>query len=120
MTELDLVRLWMRAFSLTLVVELAVATPLFRPVEASLARRSGIVAIAQLTTHPIVWFVLPALHLPRGAFLTVAEVWAVLGETFVYRLALTRAALGRVLLVSALSNVASFAVGTVFRSALGG
>jgi hypothetical protein len=67
------VEAWARAFALTVAVELAVAPLLLRPGEASLARRLATVFVAQLASHPVVWFVLPELALRRTAFLAVAE-----------------------------------------------
>jgi hypothetical protein len=49
--------LWLRFFAVTVAVELLVAIPLLRG-EGTLARRATAVAVANLASHPIVWFVI--------------------------------------------------------------
>jgi hypothetical protein len=110
----DYVLLWAKAFALTLSVELAVAVPLLRRTGVAFGRRIVLVTLAQLATHPVVWFVLPELHLPRAAFLIVAEVWAFGVEAWFYRAA-ALAPLGRAVIVSAVANATSFLFGTMLR-----
>ncbi len=111
------VALWARAFIVTVLIELGVATPLLAPVEARLWRRLAIVAFAQLASHPAVWFIFPELGL-HHAFLIVAESWAVVIEILFYRVTLPSLPWSRACGVSLLANGASFAAGLVLRATL--
>ena len=102
---------WAEYFALTTLIELAVAVPLLGENER-LWRRLALVTFAQLTSHPIVWFVLPALGWQRGTYLLVAETWAVVSELVLYRVAFERLAWSRALGVSAVANGASLALCT--------
>ncbi|HET9954200.1 MAG TPA: hypothetical protein VFQ61_06840, partial [Polyangiaceae bacterium] len=108
---------WVHAFLITMTIELLVGVPLLgksRPGAAPdpLWRRAGAVVFAQLASHPLVWFVLPELHLRRSNYALVAETWAVVSELVLYRLVFVDLSWSRVLGVSALANGVSFAVGT--------
>lgn len=116
MTEADLVLAWARAFAVTLAVELAVATPLLARNLPSIGRRLALVTFAQLSTHPVVWFVLPALHLPRGAFLATAEFWACAGEALLYAVAVPGLSARRATGVAVAANAASFVLGHSLRA----
>lgn len=111
---MSLVDAWARAFALTLAVEVAVAVPLIGRREP-LWRRLEAVALAQLLSHPAVWFIFPRLELGRLPFLVVAEGWAIGIELLLYRLAFVTVPWSRVLAVSALANGASFAFGTLLQ-----
>lgn len=110
---------WARAFLFTLAVELAVATPLLARVEAGLARRLGAVLIANLASHPAVWFLFPALGLAYDPMMALAEAWAVGSEALVYLVVFPSLGLRRGLALAALANAASFALGVVTRALLG-
>lgn len=116
MTDADLVFAWGRAFSVTLLVELGVAVPLLSRHVPSVARRLAVVAFAQLVSHPLFWFVLPALHLPRGVFLVTGELWAWLVEAALYAASVPQLPLGRSLSVALAANAASFGVWLVLRA----
>jgi hypothetical protein len=103
---------WARAFALTLVLELAVATPLLRGRRAA---RLVLVALANLASHPAVWFVLPDLGLGWPAWLVCAELWAVIVESVAYR-ALLPVTTRRALLVALAANAVSLAVGLGLRA----
>jgi hypothetical protein len=105
---------WARYFALTLTVELLVAVPLLGK-SYPLARRAAAVLFAQLVSHPVVWFVIPAFGLGRTAFLLVAETWAVAIELALYRLVFPELAWTRAAAVSAIANGASVVVGTLVR-----
>ncbi len=105
--------LWFRYFLLAIACELAVALPLLRMADPSRKRRFGAVVLANLASHPIVWFVLPPLLAPRGIYVVVAESWAIASEVAVYALVFPALPLARALAVSALANAASFGVGLV-------
>ena len=118
MTELGFVYLWAKAFGLTLFVELWVAVPLLARTGTPLWQRCVVVGIAQFATHPVVWFVIPALHLPRAAFLVLAELWAVLAEAVVYRTSVVSTSVVRGLITSGAANAASRLAGLAARAAL--
>jgi hypothetical protein len=115
-TEADLVLHWGRAFVVTAAVELGVLVPWLRTAEPRLLRRSAIVFLGQMATHPWVWFVLPALPFAHAVYWAIAETFAVLVEAALYRLTLP---LGwrRAVLMSFLANLASVLVGLVLRTA---
>src|SRR5205814_5677383 len=75
---------WLRAFALTLLVEIPVALPLLARAEARIGRRIAVVIVANLATHPLVWFLFPGLALGRAARLAVSEGWAVGAEIVIY------------------------------------
>jgi len=116
---MPLLRAWLIAFAATLLSELLVAVPLLSPGDsrafgrhaASRGRRVAAVCLAQLATHPSVWFIWPLLGLPRPLFLLVAESFAVLAEALIYRFSFERLNWSRCFAASALANGASVAVG---------
>jgi hypothetical protein len=105
---------WLRAFGLTLVVELAIALPLLAPVEPRLSRRASAVLAANLATHPLVWFLFPGLAIGAGARLALSEVWAVLAELAIYRIVWPALSIRRATMVSAAANAASLVAGLVW------
>ena len=107
---------WFVAFLLTLVVELPVGIVLLRPAEPAVARRALTVVIANLVTHPAVWYVLTQLLLVGTlAFTVAAETWAVLGEAVVFGVTFPAMARSRALAVAFVANTLSFAVGRLVR-----
>ncbi|HYQ05315.1 MAG TPA: hypothetical protein VER96_41870 [Polyangiaceae bacterium] len=120
---MPLLHAWLIAFTITLMVELAVAVPLLAPGgshpvgyrEASRSRRIAAVCLAQLATHPSVWFIWPLLSLPRPAFLFVAESFALLTEALIYRFSFEHLSWSRCFAASALANGASVLVGLWLR-----
>lgn len=108
------VLLWARAFGVTLGVELAVATPLLR---GARTQRVVLVVLANLASHPAVWFVFPDLGLGYVAWLTLAELWAVTVEAIAYRALLPGVATRRAVGVSVAANAASLATGLALRAA---
>lgn len=103
---------WARYFVVTTLVELTLAVPLLDRAERR-TRRVAAVFFAQLSSHPTVWFVLPALGMRRGPYLVVAETWAIVSELLLYRLVFERLAWSRSLGVSAVANGASLAICTL-------
>jgi hypothetical protein len=108
--------LWLEAFALTCAVEAPIAAPLLRCAEPRLARRLLTVLVANLTTHPLVWFFFVRLGLPYWQGATAGELWAFGFEIVVYRLALETATWRRCALVSVLANGASMTVGLILVS----
>lgn len=110
MFPLSYVALWSRVFALTLAVEALVAFPLLRS-RASPIRCAAAILAAQLLTHPIVWFVLPAFGLTRLSYSTLAETWALVAEMALYRLIFSELSWSAAFAISALANGASLAAG---------
>ena len=107
---------WLRAFSLTLAVELLVALPLLANAEGTWLRRSAGVVLVNLATHPLVWFVFPALSLEYWLRTALSEAWAVAIEFAGYVTlwpVLGGFRAGRAALAA---NAASFAVGVLLRA----
>ena len=102
---------WLRAFGLTVLIELAVAVPLLAAVERGLGRRVGAVLAANLATHPLVWFLFPGLAVGRWTKFGLSEAWAVLAELAIYRLVWPALRPGRAGVVSLAANGASCLIG---------
>jgi hypothetical protein len=98
------------AFVLTLVVELVVAVPILAP-GGSRWRRAAVVVVAQMATHPSVWFFWPQFGWPRPVYLLVAESFALVTELLIYRLMFPKLPWSRALAASALANGASVLLG---------
>ena len=77
-------------------------------------RGAIIAALASLLTHPIVWFVFPALVTGTLGYLLAAEGFAWLVEAGIFWLATRRDPVG-LLLLSLVANMASFTVGGLLR-----
>lgn len=103
--------LWLRGFGVTLASEAAVAIPLLRPSEQSVARRASIVLLVNLATHPLVWFFFPQLGWSWTTVKWAAEVWAFGFEIVGYRIALPKATWKRCALVSIAANTTSYVLG---------
>lgn len=102
---------WLRAFAVTMLVEIPIATPLLAIVERNVTRRIAIVVVANLATHPLVWFLFPGLAFGRPARLALSEAWAVLAEIAIYKLVWPALRVRRAALVSLAANGASVAAG---------
>ncbi|MCS6899497.1 MAG: hypothetical protein RMJ98_07240 [Myxococcales bacterium] len=112
---------WLRAFLLTVGVELLVAGFLLRRYEPSLPRRAGLIFFAQMASHPAVWFLFPELRMGSENTLILSESWAVCSEMLFYTLAFQGLGGRRALGTAALANGASYGVGLLLhRLALGG
>lgn len=74
---------WARAFALTLLVEAPIAEVGLRPLGPR-SRRLALFLVANIASHPAVWFVFPELGLSSRAWLIAAELWAVAIEAFAY------------------------------------
>jgi hypothetical protein len=110
---------WLRAFGLTLFVEIPIAAALLARVEAKLARRIAVVVVANLATHPLVWFLFPGLAAGRAARIGLSEAWAIIAELAIYKLVWPALQLRRAALVSLAANGASVAVGLALAHFLG-
>jgi len=103
--------LWLQGFGLTLAVEEVVAVPLLGKVEASLVRRALAVLVANLATHPLVWFFFPYLGWSWTQMACGAEAWAFGFEIVAYRLIFPEASWRRCTIVSLAANAGSLLVG---------
>lgn len=100
------------AFALTLVTELLVAVPILGGDDSrSRWRRVAAVGVAQMATHPSVWFFWPRFGWPRPVYLLVAESFALVTELLIYRLVFQKLPWSRALAASALANGASVLLG---------
>jgi hypothetical protein len=97
-----------------LLIELVVAVPLLAA-GGSLRRRVGTVALAQLATHPAVWFIWPLFGWPRPTYLLASEAFALVTEALVYLLVFERVGWSRTFAASALANGASVLAGLWLR-----
>lgn len=102
---------WLRAFALTVVIELAIATPLLRSAERSGLRRSMGILLANLSTHPAVWFIFPGAALGSSARFVLSESFAFVVELFVYRLIWPELTWRRAFVTSLAANAASALAG---------
>ena len=116
------VLLWCKAFALTLALELPIAARLLRGQPGALVgRRLAAVLVANLASHPAVWFVFPELGTNSAAILVVSELWAFVSEAAIYRLIFAGPPplpWRRAILVSGVANAISFLVGKAFASLL--
>jgi len=106
-----LIERYLFAFALTVAVELLVAVPVLGRSADVLSRRVGAVCVAQLATHPAVWFFWTQFAWPRPVYLLVAENFALITELAIYRLVFPRVPYARLLAASALANGASVVAG---------
>jgi hypothetical protein len=109
------IALWVRAFLLTVAVELAVATPLL-PRQEKIKRRLGAVVFANVASHPAVWFILPELFPSHLTMLIGVEAWAFASEVLIYKLVFEKLEWRRAVAVSALANGASVLAGIALRA----
>lgn len=110
------VLLWCKAFLATQAIELPIAVALLAPAEASRVRRIGAVLLANLASHPAVWFVFPELGLGgRLTSLVVSELWAVGSELLIYRLVFPRLSWPRALVIATAANAVSALAGWLLR-----
>lgn len=116
---MEYVLAWLKAFALTVALELAVAMPLLAEQESSRGRRAGLILFAQIASHPAVWFIFPQLEWPWGRVVVAAEGWAVLSETAFYGLVFRGLGVRRAFGVAALANGVSYGVGLLVRAATG-
>ena len=101
---------------MTVIVELAIATPLLSRVEPSGLRRSAGIVIANLATHPLVWFVFPAAVLRFTTRIALSELWAFSAEVLVYRVIWPALSWRRALITSLLANAITALIGLVLRA----
>jgi hypothetical protein len=100
-------RHWFAAFLLTLAIETPLVVFLLRAHEERLGRRLLIAAFASLATHPLVWFVFPALPLAPWPRFWASEIWAVATEAAFFSVAVRGLPVARAAATSLAANAAS-------------
>lgn len=98
---------WFAAFLLTLAVETPLVAVLLRPCEGRLGRRVLIAVFASLATHPIVWFIFPALPFAPWPRFLASELWAIVTEALFFGLAVRGLSTPRAAATSLAANTAS-------------
>jgi hypothetical protein len=109
------VALWARAFTLTVGLELLIAT-WFLPRDATRSRRVGAVVFANVASHPAVWFVFPELFARWEVALVLSELWALGSEVLIYKLVFPTLEWRKALAASALANGGSLLLGLILRA----
>ena len=101
---------WLKAFVLTLAIECPIAAWLLRAQGVGRLRLAALLVFANLATHPLVWFVFPALAVHPWAAFCLSELFAVIAEG-VFFVAALRVRAARAFAVSAAANGTSLALG---------
>jgi hypothetical protein len=105
---------WFTAFLVTVAVEGPIVWWFVRAREASVLRVGATVLLANLASHPAVWFIFTQLLLVGTvAYTLTTEAWAVLVEAVLYVLALRDVGPRRALAASLVANLASYLVGVL-------
>ncbi len=102
---------WLSAFILTVGVELPVCWLLLRGPPVKDWRILGAATAASAMTHPLLWFVMPALFTDYWTYVVVCELGIVAVEALVLWLAVPTETVWRGLAASAAMNAASVVVG---------
>ena len=110
---------WFTAFVLTVVVEGPIVWSLLRRLEPDLRRLGPLVVLANLASHPAVWFIFTQLLVVGTlSYTLVTEGWAVAVEAILYLVAIrgitARRALGTSLAANAASYVAGLLIGRLW------
>ena len=115
---------WFAAFLLTLAVEVPIVLLLLARAEPERLRLAAIVVLANLATHPIVWYVISQVALVGTlGYTLVAEGWAIGAEALCYAVAIrglsARQALGTAVVANAASYLAGRLAGAVWPGVFG-
>jgi hypothetical protein len=103
---------WLYAFLLTAAIEIPVVLVLTYGNAISWRRRASFGLLAQLVTHPFVWFIFPTIPGITGrTALTLSELYAWFAEAAVYALAGVAPTSLSALGVAGVANGLSLAVG---------
>jgi hypothetical protein len=104
---------WLYAFVLTALIELPIVVAM---TSGNMNRRLLVGFGAQLATHPLLWFYfarIPGITGRTGVFL--GELFAVVAEAVIYRIAITKLSSLRAFGVSAVANGVSLAIGVLMQ-----
>jgi len=105
---------WFTAFVVTVVIEGPIVWWFVRGRGASALRVGASVLLANLASHPAVWFIFTQLILVGTVTFTLTtEAWAVFVEAVLYVLALRGIDPRRAFVASLVANVASYLVGVL-------
>lgn len=112
---MSLARTWLFAFVITCLLELPIVLLATRGAEPRWQRIVGVALLAQVLTHPLVWFAFPALPVLtlEGRF-WLSELFAWLAEAALYASLLRGVSLWRGVGVSGVANALSLTAGLVF------
>lgn len=106
---------WFRAFAWTLLLEQAVAGVMLKKAVPGWGRRSSIIAVANLASHPAVWLIFPelgsGLGLSSTTTLVASEIWAFGVEAWIYWLFLEPSSSRLALKTSVAANAVSLGAG---------
>jgi hypothetical protein len=101
---------------LTVVIEVPLVVLLTREIPRPAAHRALLAVFAQFVTHPLVWFVFPRIAGITGTTaLTLSEIWAWLGESLFYAVALPPLRPLRAVGIAGVANALSLGVGLLLR-----
>jgi hypothetical protein len=103
---------WLRAFLLTVAIEGPLVMRFTAQSRVPWPKRACLILAAQLMTHPLVWYVFPAIPgLPRYATLVLSELFAWLGEAAFYAIVDVAPTKLGAIGIAALANGASLGIG---------
>ncbi|MBI5534712.1 MAG: hypothetical protein HY898_18445 [Deltaproteobacteria bacterium] len=117
---------WLKAFVLTLAIEIPIASMVLRPKAVGRARLVLLLAFANLATHPVVWFVFPMLPVDRYlaaassalpfaviryAAFVLSELFAFAAEALFFALVFQGTSVRRALAASFAANATSLGIG---------
>jgi hypothetical protein len=103
---------WFAAFVLTLAIEVPVVVGFLRRAEPGRVRLGFLVVFANLSTHPLVWYVFTQLFLVGTLeYVVAAETWAIAAEAVFYAAAIRGLSARRVIAVAVAANATSFLMG---------
>lgn len=110
--------LWFRAFVLTVAVELPIAYVVLRRWAPDRPRLLLLVVLANLASHPAVWFIFSQpLLIGTLEYVAVVEAWAIAVEAVLYWVAIRGIPPRWAFVASLAANAASFAVGRLVAAA---
>ena len=105
---------WLWAFLLTIAIEVPIVVGLTRGSSLAWPKRGAVAVVGQVMTHPLVWFVFPAMPGITGRTgLTLSELWAWLAEAMLYGLTGVAPTVLQAIGVSAIANALSLGVGSL-------
>jgi hypothetical protein len=110
---------WFRAFAWTLLFEQVVAGLMLEKAVPGWGRRSSVIAVANLASHPAVWLIFPELGsgfgLSSATILLLSELWAFALEGWIYWLFLGSSSSKPALKTSLAANAVSLGAGLGLR-----
>ena len=108
---MPVIAIWFAAFVLTICIEAPVIWFIVGQAEWRAMRKIGTIVLANMATHPVVWFIFPLLPVSRFLTLAFSEIFAFVVEAWLYAMLFDGISLRRAALASGLANTLSFSVG---------